>query len=102
MVASFLLAIVVPAVQPKTLPPLQVEGMPACPEVGAALTAAERELDARYRDQRFKADRAINLSDWETAKNELRILCEMVPDRDDDRYREASGKLVDVEKRMKK
>ena len=51
MVASFLLAIVVPVVQPKTLPPLQVEGLPACPEAGAALTAAEptEEFESKFR-----------------------------------------------------
>ena len=51
MNASLLLAIVVPAVQPKTLPPLQAEGMPACPAVGAALTAAEptEEFESKFR-----------------------------------------------------
>ena len=67
-----------------------------------SLAEAEGELEKRYREQRFKADRAINLADWETAKAELQILCEIVPDRDDPRYREASSKLVDVEKRMSK
>ena len=45
----------------------------------------EAELDKRYRDQRFRADRAINLAD---AK--------------DPRHAEAAGKLLDVENRMKK
>jgi pSer/pThr/pTyr-binding forkhead associated (FHA) protein len=62
-------------------------------------TAAE--LDRRYRDQRFMADRAINLKDWETAKRELRILCDMVPDKKDPRHAEASSKLMDVESRIK-
>lgn len=60
------------------------------------------ELDRRYRDQRFLADKAINLSDWETAKAELRILCDMVPNKNDDRHAEANAKLVDVENRIKK
>lgn len=64
------------------------------------LKTAEDELERRYRDHRFAADRAINLADWQTAKNELRVLIALVPDRDDDRYREASAKLMDVEKRM--
>lgn len=63
---------------------------------------AENELERRYKDQRFRADRAINLSDWSTAQNELRILCEMIPDRSDKRNREASQKLIDVETRLKK
>lgn len=60
------------------------------------------ELEKRYRDQRFLADRAINLADWKTALHELRILCEMVPNPKDPRHSEANGKLLDVESRMKK
>ena len=62
---------------------------------------AEQELENRYKDQRFKADRAINLADWETARTELQVLSALVPDREDDRNREATAKLVDVEKRLK-
>ena len=68
----------------------------------AALEMAERELEARYKEQRFKADKAINLKDWIVAQDELKILCELVPDREDERYREAAAKLVDVEKRLGK
>ena len=60
------------------------------------------ELDRRYRDQRFEADRAVNMGDWERARSELRILCEMIPDHQDTRHAEASAKLVDVENRLKK
>ena len=63
---------------------------------------AEAELSPRYSDQRFRADKAINLGDWATAAAELKVLCELVPDRDDERYRETAAKLVDVEKRLKK
>ena len=59
------------------------------------------ELDKRYRDQRFLADRAINLQDWATAQRELRILCEIVPNAKDPRHAEDSAKLLDVESRMK-
>jgi len=59
------------------------------------------ELDKRYADQRFAADRAINLGQWEIAQRELAVLLEMVPDRRDDRNREAAAKLMDVEKRLK-
>lgn len=64
------------------------------------LKTAEEDLEQRYKDRRFAADRAINIADWLKAKEELQILIALVPDRDDDRYREASAKLVDVEKRM--
>ena len=65
------------------------------------LEKAQKELDHRYAEQRFLADKAINLRQWENAQRELTILMEMVPDRGDDRNREAAAKLVDVEKRMK-
>ncbi len=65
------------------------------------LEAAQRELDQRYADQRFLADRAINLGQWETAQRELVTLMELIPDRSDDRNREAAAKLIDVEKRLK-
>ena len=63
---------------------------------------AAAELDKRYRDQSFLADRAINLQDWATARRELRVLCEMVPDSKDPRHAEASAKLLVVENRAKK
>ena len=60
------------------------------------------ELDRRYKDQRFEADRAVNMGDWERARNELRTLCELIPDIRDPRHEEAAAKLVDVENRIKK
>jgi hypothetical protein len=75
---------------------------PCAEEAHSALERAETELDKRYRDQRFLADRAINLQRWDVAQKELGILLEMVPERGDDRHREATAKLIDVEKRMKK
>ena len=60
------------------------------------------ELERRYRDQRFEADRAVNMGDWERARTELRVLCELIPDNGDPRHAEAAAKLVDVENRLKK
>ena len=71
-------------------------------ELVARRREAERELDARFRDQCFLADRAINLADWDTAVHELRVLCELVPDKKDPRHAEAVKKLLDVENRIKK
>jgi len=71
-------------------------------DVTKGLEEATAEHAKRYQDQRFLADRAINLGQWEDARRELAALLEMVPDRNDDRYREASAKLVDVEKRTQK
>ncbi|MFA7172791.1 MAG: FHA domain-containing protein [Kiritimatiellia bacterium] len=60
----------------------------------------EGELEKRYRDQNFKADRAINLKEWSTAAAELKILREMIPERSDPRHAEATRKLLDVESRL--
>lgn len=60
------------------------------------------ELDRRYRDQRFEVDRAVNTGDWERALRELKILCELVPDKRDPRHAEAAAKLMDVETRIRK
>ena len=79
-----------------------VDPKPDCiHEAREGLAAAKDELDKRYGDQRFVVDRAIKLGDWDLAQRELRVLMEMIPDRRDDRNREASAKLIDVEKRMK-
>lgn len=67
-----------------------------------ALEEAQSEQARRFQDQRFRADRAINLKDWEAAREELKVLCEIVSDREDERYREAAAKLVDVEKTLSK
>lgn len=66
------------------------------------MNRVKKELDDRFRDQSFKADKAIKLSDWEVAREELRILCDMVPDKRDSRHNEANAKLVDVENRLSK
>ena len=79
-----------------------VNPKPECAETARqGLEKAQSELDRRYADQRFLANRAINLGEWDTAQRELLVLLEMVPDRADNRNREASAKLIDVEKRLK-
>ena len=64
--------------------------------------AAQEELEKRHKDQSFRVDRAINLADWPAAARELKILCELIPDRADSRNKEATRKLIDVEARLKK
>ena len=79
-----------------------VNPKPECAETARqGLDKSQSELDRRYADQRFLANRAINLGEWDTARRELQVLLEMVPDRADDRNREATAKLIDVEKRLK-
>lgn len=71
-------------------------------EIIDGFEAAQNELDKRYKEQNFLADRAINLADWPTAARELKILCELIPDREDERHKKATRKLLDVENRLKK
>ncbi len=70
-------------------------------EASQGLKFAQEELEKRYKNQCFLVDRAINLKQWENAQRELGILLAMIPDRSDNRNREASAKLIDVEKRLK-
>lgn len=68
----------------------------------AGLDRSKQEMEKVYSEQRFKADRALNLGQWESAVRELRILMEMVPDRRDQRNRDASEKLLSAEKSLKR
>ena len=70
-------------------------------ELVSLLAQAEDELERRYEEQRFLADRALNLKEWSAAARELRILRELIPDRSDPRNIEAGRKLLDVENRLK-
>ena len=80
-----------------------VSPKPECAKVATeGLARAKTELQRRYKDQRFLADKALNLSRWETARDELKILLEMIPDRRDDRNRDARAKLMSAENNLKK
>jgi len=70
-------------------------------EIDEARRKATDELDQSYKEHRFRADRASKLQDWQTAAQELRVLRELVPDRNDDRYKDATRNLIDVEARLK-
>ncbi len=70
-------------------------------EILAARTACEEDLDARYEEQNFRAVRALQIPDWELAATELRIICELIPSREDERHEEARKKLLEVEARIR-
>ena len=59
------------------------------------------ELHTRYEDAHFRAARAIKMRQWREAASELSIIREMVPDRADKRYKEATKSLLEVERRIK-
>jgi hypothetical protein len=60
---------------------------------------ATEALDQRYEEINFKAERAIRLRDWETAATELRMVLDIIPDRDDARHQAARKQLIEVEAR---
>jgi hypothetical protein len=65
-------------------------------EAVGAKSDCERELQRRYNDLLFMAEKAVKLRDWKEAERHLKVICEMIPDPSDDRYRNADIKLVDV------
>ncbi len=72
------------------------------PEIISYINECKDALERKYEDQNFLAERAIKLREWERAAAELRILCQIIPERDDKRNQEARAKLLDVESRIKK
>ncbi|MCL1920950.1 MAG: FHA domain-containing protein [Kiritimatiellaeota bacterium] len=71
-------------------------------EILEGFETAKKEIEDRYKDQSFLADRAMRTSDWPTAQRELKIICELIPDRSDPRHTQAMRKLIDVERRIRK
>ena len=69
--------------------------------VKTKLERAESELDGHYREQRFLANKAINLGDWPEARAQLRVLCDLIPDKDDPRHKEANAKLIEIDGRLR-
>ncbi len=80
-----------------------VNPKPACAATAkAGLDRANKELDVRWTEQRFLADKALNMSQWGKACEELRRLLEMIPDRQEARHREARQKLLSAESHLQK
>lgn len=69
-------------------------------EAVAAKSDCERELQRRYDDEWFMAERAVKLRDWKEAQTHLKIIGEMIPDRSDERAQNAGKKLLDVERHL--
>jgi hypothetical protein len=67
------------------------------PDVVHQSSVCVKELDRRYEDTNFRAQKAIRLRDWNQAAKELRIICEMIPSREDKRHAQARRDLLDAE-----
>lgn len=63
---------------------------------------SEEDLQKRYDDQNFVAEKFIRTKDWENAAQALRVICDMVPNAEDPRHEDARKKLLEVESRLKK
>ncbi|MDA3799987.1 MAG: FHA domain-containing protein [Kiritimatiellae bacterium] len=64
------------------------------------LNDGEVELQQKYDDQNFNAERAMKLKEWTIAKQELEQIIAMIPNRSDERNIEARRKLIDVKRRI--
>lgn len=64
------------------------------------MSDARDELQARYDDRMFQAQRSIKLENWTEAARQLRILLELIPNHSDPRHQEARRKLLDAERRL--
>jgi len=66
-----------------------------------ALLRANNERNRRYEEYMFRADRAIRLRDWVGAEEALRILGELIPEREDARNEKINAKLLNVEQHLR-
>ncbi len=64
------------------------------------LKDSEAELNRKYEDQNFRAQKEMRLQNWEEAATELRILLELIPDRSDPRNKKARKQLIEAERRI--
>lgn len=58
-------------------------------------------LHVKYQEHLFMSGKAVKLRDWGEAADNLRIICELIPDRGDERHRDAEERLIDVERRLR-
>ena len=69
-------------------------------EATTAKAECTRELQRRFDDLWFLAERSVKLREWKEADRQLKVICEMIPDRSDERNRTASKNLVEVERHL--
>lgn len=67
-----------------------------------SLARAEEDLDAMWNERNFRAEHSVRTKDWAAAAQALRELLQIVPDRANERYRDAERRLLDAEARLKK
>ncbi|MFO7871138.1 MAG: FHA domain-containing protein [Kiritimatiellia bacterium] len=69
-------------------------------DIVASLSDCREELQRRYEDATFRAVQAMKLKQWEKAAEELKIILRMIPERSDERNRDARSKLLNVQNHL--
>ena len=69
-------------------------------EILSGKDECKKLLQKKYDDLNFAAERALRLREWENAAQQLRIICESIPDRGDKRHKEARKKLLTAEEQI--
>ncbi len=69
-------------------------------EASSGKAECVRELQRRFDDLWFLAERSVKLREWKEAERQLKVICEMIPDRSDERNSNASKNLVEVERHL--
>lgn len=72
------------------------------PRVLQGLERSQTELNERYNDLLFRAERSIKLRDWEDAARTLRVMLELIPDRSDERNQTTERRLITVERYLRR
>ncbi|MBM4147557.1 MAG: FHA domain-containing protein [Lentisphaerae bacterium] len=70
------------------------------PDIVKLRSDCKQEIDRRFDDLNFRAERSIKLRDLPDAASALQNICELIPDRADTRNEEARKRLVEVQRRM--
>jgi len=70
------------------------------PEVIRGLERSRSAMSERFENFIFRAERAIRLRDWQDAAQNLRVILEMIPDRQDERHQRAERQLLTVERHL--
>jgi hypothetical protein len=80
-----------------------IEPKPETYKLAVAMETEAREMLNKITDNlRFNADRAIKLAEWSKARDALQQLMQRLPDRDDERYREAERRLISVQTHLRR
>lgn len=70
-------------------------------DILARQAKAEDKLEKRYKDIDFRAIQAARMKEWGEAVRQLRIVIEMIPNTEDERYKNARKRLLEAEGRLK-